>query len=199
MHRLEAFSHYLESRHPHSPRPVLLQIAPTSRGDVAAYQEIREELERTAGAINAYHSELDWTPVRYVNRHVDREVIAGLYRRAAVALVTPLADGMNLVAKEFVAAQDPADPGVLILSHFAGAAEQMQDALMVNPFDHGSFAAAIDPRPAHAARGTPNAARGAARGRVRAGHRMVDAQLPARAAQRLTARPTSRLPAPVQA
>ena len=144
VHRLEAFSHYLEHRRPDSPRPVLLQIAPTSRGDVTAYQEIREELERTAGGINAHHSELDWTPVRYVNRHIDREVIAGLYRRADVALVTPLADGMNLVAKEYVAAQDPADPGVLILSHFAGAAEQMADALMVNPFDHGSFAATID-------------------------------------------------------
>ena len=144
VHRLEAFSHYLEHRQHGSPRPVLLQIAPTSRGDVAAYQEIREELERTAGAINAHHSELDWTPVRYVNRHIDRDVIAGLYRRADVALVTPLADGMNLVAKEFVAAQDVENPGVLILSHFAGAAEQMADALMVNPFDHGNFAATID-------------------------------------------------------
>ena len=144
VHRLEAFSHYLEHRRPDSPRPVLLQIAPTSRGDVAAYQEIRSELERTAGAINAYHSDLDWTPVRYVNRHIDRDVIAGLYRRANVALVTPLADGMNLVAKEFIAAQDPEDPGVLILSHFAGASEQMAQALMVNPFDHGNFAAAID-------------------------------------------------------
>ena len=144
VHRLEAFEHYLRSRKPDSPRPVLLQIAPTSRGDVTAYQEIREELERTAGAINGRHSDLDWTPVRYVNRHVDRDVIAGLYRRAEVALVTPLADGMNLVAKEFVAAQDPEDPGVLILSHFAGAAEQMTDALMVNPFDHASFATTID-------------------------------------------------------
>ncbi|WP_308918089.1 alpha,alpha-trehalose-phosphate synthase (UDP-forming) [Jannaschia sp. LMIT008] len=143
VHRFEAFAHYLENRPDHYPRPTFLQIAPTSRGDVTAYQEIREELEQTAGAINAQYADLDWTPIRYVNRHVDRDVIAGLYRRADVALVTPLADGMNLVAKEFVAAQDPDDPGVLILSHFAGAVEQMKEALLVNPFDPAGFAHTI--------------------------------------------------------
>ncbi|UWQ21316.1 trehalose-6-phosphate synthase [Jannaschia sp. W003] len=142
--RFEAFGQYLEHRDPDSPKPTFLQIAPTSRGDVDAYRDIREKLDQTAGAINGRHSELDWTPLRYVNRHVDRTVIAGLYRRADVCLVTPLADGMNLVAKEFVAAQDHEDPGVLVLSHFAGAAEQFQQALMVNPFDHHAFALAID-------------------------------------------------------
>ena len=82
--------------------------------------------------------------MRYVRRHVDRDLIAGLYRRADAALVTPLADGMNIVAKEFVAAQDAEDPGVLILSHFAGAAEQMDAALLINPFDKRSFSDAID-------------------------------------------------------
>ncbi|KIT17520.1 alpha,alpha-trehalose-phosphate synthase (UDP-forming) [Jannaschia aquimarina] len=144
VHRIEAFGAYLERRDPGSLAPTFLQIAPTSRGDVAAYQEIREELERAAGHINGIYAELDWTPVRYVNRHIDRDVIAGLYRRADVALVTPLADGMNLVAKEFVAAQDPEDPGVLILSHFAGAVEQLSAALLVNPFDQSSFADAIE-------------------------------------------------------
>ncbi|CTQ48175.1 alpha,alpha-trehalose-phosphate synthase (UDP-forming) [Jannaschia donghaensis] len=144
VHRFKAFGDYLSRRTEGAPRPTFLQIAPVSREDVTAYQDIREELEQAAGSINGAHADLDWTPIRYVRRHFDRAVIAGLYRRADAALVTPLADGMNLVAKEFVAAQDPDDPGVLILSHFAGAAEQMEDALLVNPFDHGSFADAID-------------------------------------------------------
>ncbi len=144
VHRFEAFDAYLSARDDASPRPTFLQIAPPSREDVEAYQDIREELERTAGSINGAHADLDWTPLRYVRRHVPRDRVAGLLRRADVALVTPLADGMNLVAKEFVAAQDGADPGVLILSHFAGASEQLKDALLVNPFDTASFARAID-------------------------------------------------------
>ncbi|MFO6465745.1 trehalose-6-phosphate synthase [Jannaschia sp. KMU-145] len=144
VHRFEAFDAYLSARKPGMPRPTFIQIAPGSREDVAAYKEIREDLERAAGSINGAHADLDWTPIRYIRRHVDRDRIAGLYRRADAALVTPLADGMNLVAKEFVAAQDPDDPGVLILSHFAGAAEQMEaGALLVNPFDRASFARAI--------------------------------------------------------
>jgi trehalose 6-phosphate synthase len=143
VHRFEAFGAYLASLDPDAPRPTFLQIAPPSREDVAAYREIREELERTAGSINGEYADLDWTPIRYVRRAYDRGVIAGLLRRADVGLVTPLADGMNLVAKEFVAAQDPEDPGVLVLSHFAGAAEQMDAAVLVNPFDHASFADSI--------------------------------------------------------
>ena len=144
VHRFEAFGAYLSARAPGAPRPAFLQIAPVSRENVHAYQEIREELERTAGSINGAHADLDWTPLRYIRHHVDRNVLAGLYRLAHTALVTPLADGMNLVAKEYVAAQDPEDPGVLILSHFAGASEQMRAALLVNPFDTRSFARAID-------------------------------------------------------
>ena len=143
--RFEAFGAYLGMREPHDPKPTYIQIAPVSREDVSAYQDIREELERTAGSTNGEHAELDWTPIRYIRHHIDRDIIAGLYRRADVALVTPLADGMNLVAKEYIAAQDPENPGVLILSHFAGAAEQMANgALMVNPFDKRAFAQAID-------------------------------------------------------
>jgi trehalose 6-phosphate synthase len=144
VHRFQAFGEYLHRRKDLSVRPTFLQIAPVSREHVSAYQDIREELERTSGSINGAYADLDWTPIRYIRRHVDRDRIAALYRRADVALVTPLADGMNLVAKEFVAAQDPEDPGVLILSVFAGAAEQMQEALMVNPHDHSSGAEAIE-------------------------------------------------------
>ncbi|TFL18917.1 trehalose-6-phosphate synthase [Jannaschia formosa] len=143
VHRFQAFGEYLHRREDLSIRPTFLQIAPVSREDVSAYQEIREELERTSGSINGAHADLDWTPIRYIRRHIDRDRIAALYRRADVAMVTPLADGMNLVAKEFVAAQDPEDPGVLILSVFAGAAEQMQEALMINPHDQASGAEAI--------------------------------------------------------
>jgi len=112
---------------------VLLQIAPPSRGIVDSYQRIRSTLEGLAGRINGAHAGLDWVPIRYVNQAYPRDMLAGVYRASKVGLVTPLRDGMNLVAKEYVAAQDPDDPGVLILSRFAGAAEQMTEALLVNP------------------------------------------------------------------
>jgi len=143
VHRFEGFGAYLEQRAETDPKATLLQIAPPSREDVDAYQDIRMQLESTAGALNGAHAELDWTPIRYIRRNVPRDRLAGVMRRADVGLVTPLADGMNLVAKEFVAAQDPDDPGVLILSSFAGAAEQMQDALIVNPYDATEMGGAI--------------------------------------------------------
>ena len=121
----------------------LLQIAPPSREAVDAYRDLREELDRLAGRVNADYSDLDWTPIRYLARGYSREVLAGLYRLARVGLVTPLHDGMNLVAKEYVAAQDCEDPGVLILSEFAGAAEQMPAALLVNPHDVNGMVDAI--------------------------------------------------------
>lgn len=121
----------------------LLQIAPPSRGEVHTYQEIRERLETLSGHINGGFSEVDWTPIRYVNRGYPRSALAGLYRAASIALVTPLRDGMNLVAKEYVAAQDPEDPGVLILSRFAGAALQLPDALLVNPHSADEISEAI--------------------------------------------------------
>lgn len=122
------------TEHPEERKEVvLLQIAPPSRGTVDSYQRIRNNLEGLAGRINGAHAGLDWVPIRYVNQGYSRDMLAGVYRASKVGLVTPLRDGMNLVAKEYVAAQDPADPGVLILSRFAGAAEQMADALLVNP------------------------------------------------------------------
>ena len=120
--------------HPHLRREVLmLQIAPVSREGVEAYQEIRARLDALSGRINGEYADIDWNPVRYVNRNYRRDELAGVYRAAKVGLVTPLRDGMNLVAKEFVAAQDPEDPGVLVLSRFAGAANQMPEALLINP------------------------------------------------------------------
>lgn len=122
------------SDHPEERKEVtLLQIAPPSRGSVESYQRIRSTLEGLAGRINGAHAGLDWVPIRYVNQGYPRDALAGVYRASRIGLVTPLRDGMNLVAKEYVAAQDPEDPGVLILSRFTGAAEQMPDALLVNP------------------------------------------------------------------
>jgi trehalose 6-phosphate synthase len=141
--RLQAFGHLLDEHQDLCGHVTLLQIAPPSREDVGAYQDLREELDRLAGRINSTYSDLAWTPIRYLARGFPRETLAGLYRLARVGLVTPLYDGMNLVAKEYVAAQDPEDPGVLVLSEFAGAAEQLQAALIVNPYDIGAMADAI--------------------------------------------------------
>jgi trehalose 6-phosphate synthase len=121
----------------------MLQIAPPSRMDVSAYRSIRRELERALGRINGQFADYDWVPLRYVNKTYPHVALAGLYRTACIALVTPLRDGMNLVAKEYVAAQDPDDPGVLILSRFAGAARQLREALIVNPFDEQSMVDAL--------------------------------------------------------
>lgn len=141
--RFQAFGRLLDEHEELRGRVNLLQIAPPSREAVDAYRDLREELDRLAGRVNADYSDLDYSPVRYLARGYPREVLAGLYRLARVGLVTPLHDGMNLVAKEFVAAQDPEDPGVLVLSEFAGAAEQMDAALLVNPHDVSGMADAI--------------------------------------------------------
>jgi len=142
----ERFNGYLRflDRHPEERKEVfLLQIAPPSRGTVETYQRIRASLEALSGRINGAHADIDWVPIRYVNQGYPREVLAGVYRAARIGLVTPLRDGMNLVAKEYVAAQDPEDPGVLILSRFAGSAAQMRDALLVNPYSADEIADAI--------------------------------------------------------
>jgi trehalose 6-phosphate synthase len=120
-----------------------LQITPHSRGEVGPYKELRRELESAAGRINGRFSEFDWTPIRYLNRSFQRQALAGFYRQAAIALVTPFRDGMNLVAKEYVAAQNPDDPGVLVLSSLAGAARELDAALLVNPLDIDEMANAI--------------------------------------------------------
>ncbi len=142
-HRMRAFRELLQKYPETHNSAVLIQIASPSREDVSAYSDILHELESVCGSINGNFGELDWMPVRYIHRTVARARLPGLYRASRVALVTPLRDGMNLVAKEFVAAQDPADPGVLVLSRFAGAAEQLKEALLVNPYDVEGTAAAI--------------------------------------------------------
>jgi trehalose 6-phosphate synthase len=121
----------------------LLQISTPSREDVPEYQEIAARLDALSGRINGAHAEMDWVPIRNIHRMHSREELAGIYRAADVGLVTPLRDGMNLVAKEYVAAQDESDPGVLVLSRFAGAASQMKDALIVNPFSREDMADAV--------------------------------------------------------
>ncbi len=141
--RFRAFGRYIE-RHPDQRgRLTFLQIAPVSRGDVAEYRHLRDQLEGISGHINGTHASPDWTPLRYVNRNFAHATLTGFYRAAKVALVTPLRDGMNLVAKEYVAAQDPEDPGVLVLSMLAGAALELDAALLVNPYDLDGVADAI--------------------------------------------------------
>ena len=135
----------LFARHPKwLKRATLLQIAAASRQDVASYRSLRAQLDQEAGRLNADFAEPDWQPLRFVSRAVDRALVAGYLRHARVGLVTPLRDGMNLVAKEFVAAQDPADPGALVLSCFAGAAQQLDGALLINPHDAEAMADALD-------------------------------------------------------
>jgi trehalose 6-phosphate synthase len=141
--RLEAFGRLLARYPEHRRRVSFLQVAARSREDVNDYRELGEELNRIVGDTNGRYSEFDWVPLRYMTRPVRRRTLAGFYRSAHMAIVTPLRDGMNLVAKEYVAAQDPGDPGVLILSRFAGAAAEMTDALIVNPFDADEIAEAM--------------------------------------------------------
>ena len=141
--RFRAFERFLQQYPDHLGKLTFLQIAPVSRGDVLEYQSLRSELERLSGHINGGHAEPEWTPMRYVNRNFPHASLTGFYRLAEIGLVTPLRDGMNLVAKEYVAAQDPDDPGVLVLSTFAGAARELDGALLVNPYDLDGVAAAL--------------------------------------------------------
>ncbi|MCB1487302.1 MAG: alpha,alpha-trehalose-phosphate synthase (UDP-forming) [Bauldia sp.] len=141
--RMLAYERYLENNPASHGRVVYLQVTPKSRSEVPEYADMQREIAETAGRINGAFSDLDWVPIRYINRTIKRTTLAGLYRLADVGLVTPLRDGMNLVAKEFVAAQDPEDPGVLVLSRFAGAARELDGAVLVNPYDMESTAGAI--------------------------------------------------------
>ena len=142
--RIAGYERMLEN-FPEQQRKVhLLQIAPPSREKIDEYQKISDELDSSYGRVMGRFAELDWNPINYVKRAYPQSALAGLYRKANVALVTPLRDGMNLVAHEFVACQDPEDPGVLILSRFAGAAELFPTALMVNPHDIDEMAQAMN-------------------------------------------------------
>jgi len=143
---VERFASYrtlLESSPELLGKVAYIQIAPLSRTNVAAYADIRDALEHAAGQTNGQYADTDWTPVRYLNKDFPHDTLTGFLRVANVAVVTPLRDGMNLVAKEFVAAQDPEDPGVLVLSSMAGAARELVDALLVNPYDRSAVALAL--------------------------------------------------------
>ncbi len=141
--RFKAYERFLETHPENQNRVTFMQIAPLSRADVRAYAEIRRDLEQTTGRTNGRFADTDWTPIRYLNRNFPHDVLMGFMRSALIGIVTPVRYGMNLVAKEFVAAQDPADPGVLILSTLAGAARELTSALMVNPYDTRGMAHAI--------------------------------------------------------
>ena len=144
LNRIDAVGELLASRPDYRNRITFVQIAAPSRIDVSRYKRLRREIEAVAGRVNAKHAEIDWVPIRYLNRVFPRRQVAGFYRVARLGLVTPLRDGMNLVAKEYVAAQRAEDPGVLVLSRFAGAAREMTGAIIVNPFDIVEMAEAID-------------------------------------------------------
>lgn len=141
--RFHGYRRFLEEHDDCRGKVSFLQIAPPSRGEVHTYEEIREHLDELSGRLNGEFAEVDWVPIRYVNQGYPREDLAGFYRASDVGLITPLRDGMNLVAKEYVAAQDPEDPGVLILSRFAGAAYQLKEALLVNPYSKDEISDAI--------------------------------------------------------
>jgi trehalose 6-phosphate synthase len=143
VNRISAFDRLFEMQ-PALKRSVsLLQIATPSRGGIAAYASLQSELAKQVTDVNGRHGEVDWTPIRYLSKGFGQTVLAGFYRTAQVGVVTPLHDGMNLVAKEYVAAQNPVDPGVLVLSRFAGAANELDAALLVNPHDIDAMARAI--------------------------------------------------------
>jgi trehalose 6-phosphate synthase len=141
--RINAFDHFLEVNPGWRSLVTLLQITPKSRSDINEYAAIENEVSTLIGKVNGRYGEASWTPIRYVNGSHSRTALSGIYRAADVALVTPLRDGMNLVAKEYIAAQDAEDPGVLILSQFAGAAAELTGALIVNPHESEGVAAAL--------------------------------------------------------
>jgi trehalose 6-phosphate synthase len=141
--RFEAYSHLLEHYPQTRGRTEFLQIAPPSRSDVPEYRQIRRALETASGSINGRFAEFDWTPLRYLNKSFNHRILTGFYRAARLAMVTPLRDGMNLVVKEYLASQSPEDPGMPILSCFAGAAHELGEAIIVNPNDREGVAEAI--------------------------------------------------------
>ncbi|TXI00878.1 MAG: alpha,alpha-trehalose-phosphate synthase (UDP-forming) [Rhizobium sp.] len=141
--RIDAFERFITNNPAHQRSVTYLQITPKSRSEVPEYEAMQHAVAEQAGRVNGAIGTVDWVPIRYINRSISRPILAGLYRLAKIGLVTPLRDGMNLVAKEYVAAQDPENPGVLVLSRFAGAARELKGALLVNPYDVDGTANAL--------------------------------------------------------
>jgi trehalose 6-phosphate synthase len=141
--RFRAYEMLLQNYPAQRHQVTFVQISAPSREEVPEYAEIRSQVEATAGRINGRFGEFDWVPLRYINRGFTRRTLAGFFRQSRVGLVTPLRDGMNLVAKEYVAAQSEEDPGALVLSRFAGAADDLDGAIIVNPYDLEAVAEAM--------------------------------------------------------
>lgn len=135
IHRLQIYEQFLAKHKNYAEKIKFLQITPKSRSDIDDYQKIQQEIAEQTGKINGRFSTLNWAPITYINKNIEQSTLSLLYRHAKIAMVTPMRDGMNLVAKEYIASQDPTDPGVLILSHFAGAAKHLDSALLINPLD----------------------------------------------------------------
>ena len=133
LHRLTAYGELLDEKRL-GPKPALIQVASPSRERVDAYRALRDEVEVTVGRINGQHGEIGYPPVHYLHQSYPREEMAALYLAADVMLVTPLRDGMNLVAKEYVACRYD-ESGTLVLSEFTGAADELAGAYLVNPHD----------------------------------------------------------------
>jgi alpha,alpha-trehalose-phosphate synthase [UDP-forming] len=155
LHRLRAYGELLDEGHLRPPKAVLVQVASPSRERVDEYQRLRDEVEVVVGRINGDHSTLAHAAVHYLHRSFPKEEMAALYLAADVMLVTPLRDGMNLVAKEYVACRADAH-GALVLSEFTGAADELTDAFLVNPHDieglKTCILAAVNVTPQEAAR-----------------------------------------------
>ena len=141
--RIRAFTTFLATHREEKGRVTYLQVTPKSRSDVPEYKTIQHDVATRVGEANGAFGDVDWTPIRYLNQNIGHAALTGLYRMAKVGMVTPLRDGMNLVAKEYVASQDPEDPGVLILSRYAGAACELDAALLVNPYDAAQCCSAL--------------------------------------------------------
>ena len=142
--RLRSYQRLLEHYPQYNGRIVYMQISAPSRTDVRGYQEIKSEVDELLGGITGHFSDFDWVPIRYIEQPFERDILIAFFRIARIGLATPLRDGMNLVAKEFVAAQNPEDPGILVVSQLAGASEELADAIVVNPYDPNEVAAAIE-------------------------------------------------------
>lgn len=142
LHRLRGFGSFLERYPEYRGQATLAMVIVPSRDRVNSYADLKTEIDKEIGAINGRYSTMEWTPVRYFYHGFSFEELAAMYYVADVALVTPLRDGMNLVAKEYVAVKND-NPGVLILSEMAGAAVELADALPINPNDTEQIAAAI--------------------------------------------------------
>lgn len=143
LRRLEAIETFLACS-PSRDDVVFVFISVPTRGEVKEYQMLRERIEREVGRINGLYATVENSPIQFVHQSIPFTELCALYSLADVALVTPLVDGMNLVAKEFLACQTDEDPGVLVLSEFAGAAQELVNALIVNPYDKLEVANAID-------------------------------------------------------